>query len=124
MKLAGTETAANPIKNPESQGMRPGEGECTWQNSNLRPHPCQGCAPESQVPTGQELRLSRSAVAPPVAPTVAPAKRKAVENGPGETDFAAALLMIAGLPLSDADKAEVVKRLLKDAGRQADRLGG
>ncbi|MDP1796961.1 MAG: hypothetical protein Q8K78_05750 [Planctomycetaceae bacterium] len=31
---------------------------------------------------------------------------------PAETDFAAALLLIAGLPLSDADKAEVVRRLL------------
>ena len=35
----------------------------------------------------------------------------------GSDGFAAALLMIAGLPLSDADKAEAVKRLLRDAGR-------
>ena len=29
------------------------------------------------------------------------------------TDFTAAMLMIASLPLSDADKAEAVRRLLK-----------
>ena len=34
---------------------------------------------------------------------------------PAETDFAAALTMLAGLPLSDADKAEAVKRLLDDS---------
>ena len=42
------------------------------------------------------------------------------EPGAGSTGsdgFAAALMMIAGLPLSDADKAEAVKRLLRDAGR-------
>ncbi len=55
---------------------------------------------------------------------VAPAKRKTDENKPGETDFAAALKMIAGLPLSDEERAEAVRRLLKDAGRQANRLGG
>ena len=38
------ELTPNPVKNPESQGLRAGEEECTWQNSNLRPHPCQGCA--------------------------------------------------------------------------------
>ena len=32
---------------------------------------------------------------------------------PGETDFAAALRMIAGLPLSDAERAEAVRRLLR-----------
>ncbi len=35
----------------------------------------------------------------------------------GSDGFAAALLMIAGLPLSDADKAEAVRRLLREAGR-------
>ena len=35
-------------------------------------------------------------------------------NRPG--DFAAALVMIAGLPLSDADKAEAVRRLLGGKG--------
>ena len=45
---------------------------------------------------------------------------KPTETGTGATGsdgFAAALLMIAGLPLSDADKAEAVKRLLREAGR-------
>ncbi len=37
-------TSTLPVKNPESQGLRAGLEECTWQNSNLRPHPCQGCA--------------------------------------------------------------------------------
>ena len=35
---------------------------------------------------------------------------------PESNHFAAALLMIAGLPLSDADKAEAVKRLLRGNG--------
>ena len=35
-------------------------------------------------------------------------------KGPG--DFAAALVMIAGLPLSDAEKAEAVRRLLNGSG--------
>jgi hypothetical protein len=48
---------------------------------------------------------------------VAPATPKADEIMPGETDFAAALMMIAGLPLSDADKSEAVKRLLREASR-------
>ncbi len=38
------DTPPNPVKNPASQGLRAGLEECTWQNSNLRPHPCQGCA--------------------------------------------------------------------------------
>ena len=39
------------------------------------------------------------------------------DGSTGSDGFAAALMMIAGLPLSDADKAEAVKRLLRDAGR-------
>ena len=113
----GDETPSNPIKTTASQGLRAGEEECTWQNSNLRPHPCQGCAPESQVPTGQELRLSRSAVAPPVAPvrrkTHLPQGQTPGAGSPASDGFGAALMMIAGLPLSDADKAEAVKRLLR-----------
>ena len=40
------------------------------------------------------------------------------ETGTGATGsdgFAAALLMIAGLPLSDADKTEAVRRLLNSS---------
>ena len=48
---------------------------------------------------------------------VAPAKPKTGGIEPAETDFAAALLVIAGLPLSDADKAEAVRRLLRGKGR-------
>ena len=35
---------------------------------------------------------------------------------PESNHFASALMMIAGLPLSDADKAEAVKRLLRGNG--------
>ena len=59
--------------------------------------------------TRQELRRRRN----PVAPAVAPAKPKTDENEPVETDFAAALRMLAGLPLSDEDRAEAVRRLLQ-----------
>ena len=38
-------------------------------------------------------------------------------GSPGSDRFAAALMMIAGLPLSDTDKAEAVKRLLREARR-------
>ena len=34
----------------------------------------------------------------------------------GSDGFAAAMMMIAALPLSDSDKAEAVKRLLREAG--------
>ena len=42
-----------------------------------------------------------------------------VKPEPGETDFAAALKMLALLPLSDEERAEAVRRLLKggDAAR-------
>jgi len=62
---------------------------------------------------GNELRQAGNLVAPDVAPE----KPKTGENEPAEAGFAAALMMIAGLPLSDADKAEAVKRLLREAGR-------
>ena len=39
------------------------------------------------------------------------------DDAPAGDRFAASLLMIAGLPLSDADKAEAVKWLLREAGR-------
>lgn len=35
---------------------------------------------------------------------------------PVETNFSAALLLIAGLPLSDEERAEAVRRLLKGTG--------
>ena len=62
-----------------------------------------------------------------VAPTVAPANQKCDKSDgsvsdsnhvpitkpePVSKDFAAALVMIASLPLSDAEKAEAVRRLL------------
>ena len=39
------------------------------------------------------------------------------EREPGYDRFTESLMMIAGLPLSDADKAEAIKRLLREAGR-------
>ena len=37
---------------------------------------------------------------------------KSTDDTPVESDFIAAIQMIAGLPLSDAEKAEAVRRLL------------
>ncbi len=81
------------------------------RDSNPQPPDRQSGGIEFEVGTSQELRQSGN----PVAPNVAPAKPKTHGNKPAETDFAAALMMIAGLPLSDADKAEAVKRLLRGA---------
>jgi len=39
-----------------------------------------------------------------------------VRAAPVETDFAAALKMLAVLPLSDEERAEAVRRLLKGGG--------
>ncbi|MFO1007722.1 MAG: hypothetical protein U0929_17290 [Planctomycetaceae bacterium] len=39
------------------------------------------------------------------------------ERESGNDRFAESLMVIASLPLSDADKAEAVKRLLRGAGR-------
>ena len=62
-----------------------------------------GCTSETK-----KTRRSRSKTAPAAAPeTVAQ---------PPAGDFAAALAMIATLPLSDAEKAEAVRRLLKGRG--------
>ena len=62
-----------------------------------------GCTSETK-----KTRRSRSKTAPAAAPeTVAQ---------PPAGDFAAALAMIASLPLSDAEKAEAVRRLLKGRG--------
>ena len=52
----------------------------------------------------RKTRRSRSKVIPAVAP-------EAVTNAPAG-DFAAALAMIATLPLSDVEKSEAVRRLL------------
>jgi len=46
------------------------------------------------------------------APAPAPAAAAAVESSEG--GFAKALLMIALLPLSDAEKADAVRRLMAD----------
>ncbi len=83
--------------------------KCSREGSNLQPSASEAGGVGFEVMAGNELRQAGN----PVAPDVAPAKPKTSEHEPAETDFAAALLMIAGLPLSDADKAEAVKRLLR-----------
>ncbi len=89
---------------------------------------------ESRVPSGNlsEVAASGLAVCTSVCTSQPPKRRKRgsdaasvgavgtpaeVKPEPVETDFAAALLMIAGLPLSDADKAEAVRRLLNSHGQ-------
>ena len=46
------------------------------------------------------------------------------DSSQGETGFATALAMIAGLPLSDAEKTEAVRRLLAQAADAAGGEGG
>ena len=58
----------------------------------------------------KKARRSRSKAVADTAPAPAPAA--AVESGEG--GFAKALLMIALLPLSDAEKADAVRRLMAD----------
>ncbi|MDZ4687824.1 MAG: hypothetical protein SH850_22355 [Planctomycetaceae bacterium] len=60
-----------------------------------------GCTSEAEIPYG-----GPSTVPLPVA-----------VGTPLPSDFAAALAMIATLPLSDAERAEAVRRLLGDATR-------
>jgi hypothetical protein len=62
-----------------------------------------GCTSETK-----KARRSRSKVVADLAPTPA----SAVESNEG--GFAKALLMIASLPLSDAEKADAVRRLMAD----------
>ena len=80
---------------------------------------------------GQELQRACQQF----APAFAPANRQSDKNGGAEaaavgsvetptevnpeaveTDFSAALRMLAGLPLSDEERAEAVRRLLKGTG--------
>ena len=56
-----------------------------------------------QVHTGKKLRRLKN----PVAPAVAPA-----DPNLGGNDFKTALDMLARLPLSDAERAEAIRRLL------------
>ena len=50
-----------------------------------------------------------SATAPPGA-----GGRQAIDGAPGSREFAEALLMLARLPLSDAERTEAVRRLLAE----------
>jgi len=47
-----------------------------------------------------------------------------VKPEPVEADFAAAFKMLASLPLSNEERAEAVRRLLRDAAGRADDGGG
>jgi hypothetical protein len=87
---------------------------------------------ESRVPTANlsDVAASGSAVCTSVCTSEPPKRRKrgadaatvgAVETPAGkpepvETDFAAALKMLALLPLADEERAEAVRRLLKGQG--------
>ncbi len=75
-----------------------------------------------QIDTGIELREQRNLVAPTVAlrmrkPAIE-SDAKAASCANDSDGFAAALLMIAKLPLSDAEKAESVRRLLNANGEK------
>ncbi len=60
-----------------------------------------------------QKRRKRGADAAAVGGVETPAE---VKPEPVETDFAAALKMLAMLPLSDEERAEAVRRLLKGCG--------
>ena len=105
--------------------------KCSREGSNLQPSASEAGGSGFQVGTGQELHQPVAPVCTSVCTSEPPNCRQrgadvaAVGGGqtptegpsqPGESDFAAALRMIAGLPLSDAERAEAVRRLLRGAG--------
>ena len=106
---ASDKNTVKPNKKPHSQGLRMRREKGEIRGSNPRPSDPQSDSIGFEVGTRQELRRRRN----PVAPTVAPANPKTDENEPVETDFSAALRMLAGLPLSDEERTEAVRRLLK-----------
>jgi len=89
----------------ETKGLEP-------STSALRTHGTQVLSEEATTVT--TTVRSASANASPKRP------KNGAETAPDslpENDFAAAMQMIAGLPLSDEEKAEAIRRLL--AGRDA-----
>jgi hypothetical protein len=87
----------------ETKGLEP-------STSALRTH-------ETRVLSEEETEVTTAASG--ASANASPKRRKndleSAPNPPAESDFAAAIQMIASLPLSDAEKAEAVRRLL--AGR-------
>jgi hypothetical protein len=97
--------------------------KCPRQESNLQPSASEAESTELQAGTCQELGQDES----PLVPMLVPDDRKSDENGPSvavsktvevmpeaaETDFVAAVKMLAMLPLSDAERAETIRRLLR-----------
>ena len=99
--------------------------KCPRQESNLQPSASEAESTELQAGTCQELRQDEL----PLVPMLVPEDRKTGKNGldmtpkPVETDFAAALKMLAMLPLSDEERAEAVRRLLRPNAAEACREG-
>ena len=111
----GRESGSNRLKPKKKASFAGFANEASrrgGRDSNPQPPDRQSGGSGFEVGTSQELRRRRN----PVAPVVAPAKPQTDGNEPGETDFSAALRMLAGLPLSDEERAEAVRRLLRGTG--------
>ena len=102
-----------------STGLEPAASSVTsWRsrvpNGNLSEVAASGSAVCTSVCTSEPpKRRKRGADAAAVGGVETPAE---VKPAPVETDFAAALKMLAMLPLSDEERAEAVRRLLKGGG--------
>ena len=73
----------------------------------------EGCKPELQGAETQPLAGDTPAA---YIPTYTPAPDSLHDAPPAGDDFATAVLVIQGLPLSDDEKAEAIRRLLGKAG--------
>jgi hypothetical protein len=73
-------------------------------------------------PVSKQLVTATAAdVCPGVCPSEPKTDVETAGNGRSESGFAAAVLMIERLPLSDAEKAEAVQRLLQSKRHQDSR---
>jgi len=110
---AKPETGEKPTKKASLPGF--GNEALKRPRRDLNPQP-----PDRQSGDDEFQPVSLSLVTEtgePVSPCVSPIGRVsetvvATPNRPAQGDFAAALTMIAALPLSDDEKAEAVRRLL------------
>ena len=95
--------------------------KCSREGSNLQPSASEADGLELEVITSNELQRFDTTVCTRVCTNSVDSEIPSDMAMDSESlrpgNFAAALVMIAGLPLSDADKAEAVKRLLAQGQR-------
>ena len=120
---ADVETSENPIKKPRPQHLRARQLQRGRRDSNPQPPDRQSDGLGFVGVSGKELTEDGNVRSTCGSTST---RKKSVPNKPTDTapvgnqadsgDFAKALLMIATLSLTDAEKAEAVRRLM--AGRE------